>query len=148
MELTVKRFMQTQTETLGKLFIGEDFQCYTLEDIARVEKVKGKTRIPAGKYRIEKRTVGGTVKKYRERFGSKHYMLWLQDVPNFEYILIHVGNYKEDTEGCLLVGSGVNVREKNSYITHSTEAYLNLWKKVDSAFNDNELVFIEIFDEV
>ncbi len=148
MELTVKRFMQTETETLGKLFIGEDFQCYTLEDIAQVEKVKGKTRIPAGKYRIEKRKVGGTVKKYRERFGNDHYMLWLQDVPNFEYILIHVGNYKEDTEGCILVGSGVNVREKNSYITHSTEAYLSLWKKVDKAFSNNEFVFIEIFDEV
>jgi hypothetical protein len=148
MKLTLKRFVQTQTETLGKLYVNDSFQCYTLEDIARPEKVKGKTRIPTGKYIIEKRKVGGTVKKYRERFGEDHYMLWLQDVPNFLYILIHVGNYKEDTEGCILVGSGVNIREKNSYITYSVKAYLDLWKMVDYAFSDGQTVYIEIFDEV
>ena len=52
MNLTLKRFEETNAATLGKLHIDDEFQCYTLEDGHRDIKVAGETRIPAGKYSL------------------------------------------------------------------------------------------------
>ena len=40
-------------------------------------------------------------------------MLWVRDVPGFEYILIHTGNTDEHTSGCLIVGDS---QENNTII--------------------------------
>ena len=59
MELIVLRFSSESDSTHGLLFentsMGKRFLCYTLEDEARVLKVRGETRVPAGKYKIELR---------------------------------------------------------------------------------------------
>lgn len=88
--------------TLGSLYINDVRICDTLEDQLREQflqpvtawKVKGETAIPAGRYRI--------VMRQSPRFGRV--LPWLQDVPGFEWILIHAGNKSADTEGCILVG--------------------------------------------
>ena len=57
MELIVLRFSSQEDSTSGILFEKTDiklrFLCYTLEDEARVLKVKGETRVPEGTYEIE-----------------------------------------------------------------------------------------------
>ena len=109
MKLEVLRYKSADDFTLGALFeLKEDgsreFMCYTLEDEHRDEKVMSETRIPAGEYEIKLRTVGGFNDKYSRRFKDIHKgMLWLQDVPNFKWVLIHCGNTDEHTAGCLLV---------------------------------------------
>lgn len=88
--------------TLSKLFLGTEFICDVLEDQVREIpgrpvsewKVHGATAIPAGTYEIELRQSG--------RFGPD--TMTLLDVPGFQYIRVHSGNYSEDTEGCLLPG--------------------------------------------
>ena len=63
------------------------------------------TCIPEGEYEIKLRTVGGFNERYTKKYPTMHRgMLWLQDVPGFEYILIHQGNTDEHTSGCLIVG--------------------------------------------
>ena len=96
MELEVLRFSSQKDSTNGILFDvteGRKFLSYTLEDEYRKEKVAGETRIPAGTYKITLRTTGGFHGRYEKKYGQMHKgMLWVRDVPNFEYILIHTGN--------------------------------------------------------
>ena len=46
---------------------------------------------------------------YCEPYSSPKYpnVYEVKDVPNRSYILLHIGNYAKDTEGCILVGLGV-----------------------------------------
>lgn len=57
-------------------------------------KIKGKTCIPRGRYRI--------VLSFSHRFGKL--LPEVRDVPGFVGIRFHGGNTAEDSEGCILVG--------------------------------------------
>ena len=94
--------------------------CYTLEDEFRVKKVSGETRIPAGTYELKLRTEGPLNSRYAVRFNDIHEgMIWLQDVPNFNWIYLHSGNDDDDTVGCILVGSYLRLhRVLNSRATY------------------------------
>ena len=109
MKLKVIRYHSTEDYTLGMLLNvskGVEFLAYTLEDEHRDVKVKGETRIPAGRYQVTLRTEGGFHSKYSEKYKEMHKgMLWLRDVPGFEYILIHTGNTDEHTAGCLFISA-------------------------------------------
>ena len=71
-ELKLLRFKATGDATLGKLYLNEEFECYTLEDEHREVKVDGETRIPAGRYKLVGRPYGGFYKRYKERFKPWH----------------------------------------------------------------------------
>lgn len=119
------------------------FPCTTLEDENRAIKVAGETRIPAGIYQIKLRTEGGMVRRYRERFGHQG-MLWLQDVPNFEYVYIHIGNDDEDTAGCILVGRTMDTDKFT--IGTSRITYCEVYDRVIAYLNEGEEVWISISD--
>ncbi len=106
MTITLQRLRSDSTATSGFLSINGKVVCFTLEDAFHVAKIIGGTRIPSGTYEIKLRDVGGLTQKYLEKYGSSfhHGMLWLQDVPDYEYVYIHVGNTHKHTEGCILVG--------------------------------------------
>jgi hypothetical protein len=151
MKLRVIRFSSEEDSTSGLLFDvtdGVKFLCYTLEDEYRPmeEKVITETRILEGTYRITLRTVGGIHNKYKDRFSDIHKgTLWVRDVPNFEYILIHCGNTDEHTAGCLLVGDTQvnNQIEKDGYIGKSTQAYRRIYPPIAKALEDGKEVTIE-----
>ena len=152
MKLQVLRFNSKSDSTNGLLFDitnGVNFLCYTLEDERREEKVMSETRIPAGVYSIRLRTVGGTHSRYSKKYGSMHRgMLWLQDVPNFQWILIHTGNTDEHTAGCLILGDSQenNTLVKNGFIGKSTQAYKRIYPPIAAALENNEEVTIEYID--
>ena len=58
MKLEVLRISSQKDSTSGLLFevtdVGRNFLCYTLEDEARVLKVKGETRIPSCGFKSER----------------------------------------------------------------------------------------------
>ena len=99
MDVELLRYAHGKNDTLGILRIDGEFQCYTLEDEFRVQKVHGETRIPAGRYKLGLRHSP----KFSPVYG--HDVVWIMDVPGFEFILIHTGNTEADTDGCPLVGS-------------------------------------------
>ena len=149
MQLEVVRFSSGIDSTNGALFDITDgrrrFLCYTLEDEHRDEKVAGETRIPAGEYPITFRRIGGFHDKYASRFRTIHKgMLWVRDVPNFEYILIHCGNTDDDTSGCLLLGdTQENNQEKpEGFVGHSTRSYFRVYPYIASALERKEEVTI------
>lgn len=133
MECLVLRFSSQHDDTLGLLFIDDAFQCFTLEDEKRSAKIFGETRIPEGRYKITLRDTGGFHNRYLSRYGRQFHkgMLWVRDVPGFEYILIHVGNDDDDTAGCLLVGQTAQTNKgKDGFIGASRPAYKNMYPKV------------------
>ena len=149
MELFALRISTGDESTLGILHDVTgfpEFQCYVLEDQPQEVKVAGETRIPAGRYQIKLRNEGGMTKRYAKRFPWHKGMLWLQDVPGFTFIYIHVGNKDDDSDGCLLVGDGQisNVMERGQ-ITNSVSAYTRLYNRIVKAM-ETEDVFIEIED--
>lgn len=144
MEIKVLRYSDNGESTLGLVFIDGEFQCYSIEDEERTKKVWGETRIPEGRYEVKLRTEGGHHIRYSKRFGAVHKgMLHVTDVPNFQYILIHIGNDDDDTAGCLLVGNVANNNNlENGFIQGSTTAYLQLYEKVSDAIIHGEQVHI------
>lgn len=149
MELEVLRFSSQKDSTNGILFDitngKRTFLCYTLEDEHRDDKVAGETRIPSGTYNITLRTVGGFHGRYEKKYGEMHKgMLWVRDVPNFEYILIHTGNTDEHTAGCLLVGDSqqANFGSSDGFVGSSTQAYKRIYPSIAKALEEKELVTI------
>ena len=153
MELEVLRFSSQKDSTNGILFDvtggKRQFLCYTLEDEFREDKVAGETRVPSGTYKVTLRTVGGFHGRYDKKYGEMHKgMLWVRDVPNFEYILIHTGNTDEHTAGCLLLGDSqqANFGNSDGFVGSSTQAYKRVYPSVAKALEENEKVKITYID--
>lgn len=147
MEIELRR-LGMKNATLGILSIDDIFQCFVLEDVYRTVKVYGRTRVPAGRYPIKFRKEGGFHQKYQKLFPQMHKgMLQLMNVPDFEYILIHIGNTEDDTAGCLLVGLEA-LYVDTATIGQSKNAYLKIYPVIANALEKDEDVCITIYDEV
>jgi len=106
-ELVLQRRATVKATTLGRLSLDGVHQCDILEDAIRETvpggvpvsewKIKGRTAIPAGRYRLE--LVNSPA------FGPD--TLSLVAVPGFSLIRIHSGNDDEHTDGCLITGTAV-----------------------------------------
>ncbi|MDR0757212.1 MAG: DUF5675 family protein [Tannerella sp.] len=117
MELKLQRRFLGRGYTIGSLSIDGAYFCDTLEDAdrgltqampaeeIRRRKVAHETAIPTGTYRV---TVNLSPAKRRM-------LPRLLDVPGFSGILIHRGNTKNDSSGCILVGENkVKGKDLNS----------------------------------
>ena len=146
MKLQVVRTQFGKDATNGLLFIDGVFECYTLEDQYQSVKVMHETCIPEGTYDIKFRKTGGFHAKFSAKFKNAHYgMLHIQDVPGFEYILIHTGNWESQTSGCLLVGDtqqDLDVSDKG-FIGASVNAYKRMYSKVANQLLQGKKVTIE-----
>ena len=146
MKLQVVRTQLGKDATNGLLFIDGLFECYTLEDQYQAVKVMHETCIPEGTYPIKLRTVGGFHTRYKAKYPELHRgMLWIQDVPGFEYILIHQGNNDEHTSGCLIVGDSQQDLDVNfnGMVGSSANAYKKLYPKVSAQLLAGNEVTIE-----
>ena len=146
MEIKVIRTQFGKDATNGLVFINNLFECYSLEDQYQTQKVMHETCIPEGKYEIKLRTVGGFNERYTKKYPTMHRgMLWIQDVPGFEYILIHQGNTDEHTSGCLIIGDTQQDLDVsfNGMVGSSANAYKKLYPKVSGAILAGEKVTIE-----
>lgn len=104
---------------MGDLSVNGRFECFTLEDLERQKKIPGETAIPKGTYQI--------LLTMSPRF---HRVLpLLVNVPGFDGIRIHPGNTDKDTEGCILVGTGI----VNGALTSSRVAFDRLYLKLVNA---------------
>ena len=158
MKYEVLRVSSGNDSTSGLLFEIDrgkrTFLAYTLEDEQRDVKVWGETRIPAGTYKLKLRTEGGFHSRYVGKYGDFHKgMIWVQDVPGFEYILWHTGNTDEHTAGCLIVGNTQtnNRIAKDGFIGSSVDAYKFVYPRVAEAIlsgQDVEVTYIDYDGDV
>ncbi len=133
-EMELVRIAKQNTYTIGHLYLEKERNkaghpvfgklCDTLEprwrDYAHGKrKVKGKSAIPEGRYRVELAP-------------SEKFRRWLPAllfVPQFRGIRIHAGNTADDTEGCILVGVNTakgEVRESQKWLD---ELMRQLWAR-------------------
>lgn len=135
MRLKLLRDMHVANATLGKLFVDGVFECYTCEDIERIDgpKIHGETAIPRGTYRA--------IVNRSARF--KRDLPLLLNVPNFVGIRIHPGNTPADTEGCILPGR----RRSDRAVMESRVAFDALFAKIRDAIAAGEDVEIEVVGE-
>ena len=147
MKLQVIRTQFGEDATNGLLYIDGVFECYFLEDEYRDVKVMHETCIPEGKYEIKFRDVGGFHSKYLARYGKEFHkgMLHVQNVPMFEYILLHQGNTDEHTSGCGIIGDTQQDLDVNfnGFVGSSKVAYKKMYPKVRDALLNKEKVTIE-----
>ena len=151
-KLEVLRVSSDSDSSSGLVFDitnGRKFLCYSLEDEYRNDKIMHETRVPAGTYQIKLRKEGGFNARYTKKYGNFHKgMLHVQDVPGFEYILIHTGNTDEHTSGCLIVGDSQenNQLMKNGFIGKSVQAYKRIYTPIAEALEKGEEVTITYVD--
>lgn len=151
MELTLKRLIDSHDDTSGIIYINGKAFCFTLEDTFRHKKEYGLTRIPAGRYKILLRKGSPMAERYLRNHDTDG-MLWLQDVPGFTYIYIHIGNNDEDSEGCILVGTQLQfsiLQTENRLeqrVIDSRSLYIALHKMLAPKFIAGEDVYITIID--
>ena len=146
MKLEVLRFNSGTTFTSGLLFDTTDnvrsFLCYTMEDQYNPTKIYGETRIPAGTYKLTLRAEGGFHNRYSRKYSDKpnwhQGMIYVNNVPNYEYILWHVGNSPIDTKGCLLLSK----TQKDAFGGASRAAYEEVYPVVRDAILSGEEVTV------
>lgn len=161
MRLELYRYSSQKDSTLGLLFLvndetnHKDFLCYTLEDEKRETKVYGETRIPEGTYQIKYRKEGGYFAKYKKRFPDIHNdergVLHITNVPNFKYILLHIGNSDDDSDGCILLANVVSQNiTKDGFLGQSTDCYKRVYPIIADVLDSQKQLSIKIinFEEI
>lgn len=141
MELRLRRIALKEEYTIGKLYIDGTYFCDVLEPPTRdlnkngvfdngETKVMNDTAIPFGTYNV--------IVNRSPRF--KRDLPRLLNVPDFDGVLIHRGNTKNDTSGCILVGEN-KVKGK---VVNSTPYEIELVKRCKAALSNNEQIIIEV----
>lgn len=152
MELKVKRKAKRETYVIGDLSIDEVFFSNTLEDTDRgltsdmsdeeikEIKQKGITAIPTGRYKVVMNVQSPKFSKYKQYEFCKGYLPRLVDVPGYEGVLIHIGNYPKDTDGCILVGKNT----VKGAVMESTATFKKLYDILKNADEAGEGIYITI----
>ena len=77
------------------------------------------------------------------RFQSPHLgyeVFMLKDVPSHDYILIHIGNYNHESEGCILIGTGIgNKLDGGKMICDSKKAF-NAFMKMQEGIDSFHII--------
>lgn len=148
--ITARRFSSTEEDTISSVYINEDVKprYYFMEDAKREFKIPGKTRIPAGLYQLDyRRELTGLTQRYKAdgRLKGFEWHVEIKDVPGFSNIYIHVGNDKEDTEGCPLIGFGYDTTTR--IVSRSVDAYNDFLSLINPLLKGGKKVVIRIIDE-
>ena len=154
MILEVLRISSQKDSTSGILFDITDnkrkFLCYTVEDEYRATKVMHETRIPAGVYQLTLRSEGGFHSRYISKYGADWHrgMIYVNNVPGFEYILWHTGNTDESTSGCLILGDSQtsNLVQADGFVGSSVNSYKKVYPIVRDAILSGEKVLVKYVD--
>lgn len=121
--------------TMGELRIDKfNFSCYCLERPGPDTTTPNlRKRIPIGIY---------NVKKHITRLNGKLgwvFVLFNENVPASRYILIHIGNFPKNTDGCILLGTS----KGNNSVHNSTSAIKQFYGLFENIAFDKIKVQIE-----
>lgn len=135
MEIKLTRIAKKDGYTIGRMAIGGQYFCDTLEPQWR--NLKGGERKMPGRTAIGEGTYPVVITK------SPRFCRWLPllvGVPQFSGIRIHAGNTAEDTEGCILVGWN----RLKGRLVNSRSALTLLMNRMVEALAKGEKIVIEV----
>lgn len=145
MEIVNKRVAETKDSTLGVLFVDNKPFGFVIEDEQREVKIKGETRILAGKYKLAiKKEKTPLTLKYQKKYDWFKYHIELLDVPNFSSIYIHIGNFEYDTDGCQIIGEQAYIAKGNFANKYSTKCFKRFYELVYPLLEKEEEIYYEI----
>ena len=116
--LLIIRDTFTEVSTIGNLYLDGEWLCDTLELPYR-DNQRSISCIPAGQYKVRLRTA-------RESATRDYLHLLIEDVPNRDFVLVHIGNSARDSRGCILVGIGT----EQDFVKNSRLAMELLMKEI------------------
>lgn len=156
-ELSLERLYATNEATIGVFKeVTPSFRSllgFVCEDQPQKgPKIKGETRIPAGRYRLVLNKVETDLtNKYRAKYPWFKWHIMLENVPNFVGIYIHIGNDDDDTDGCLLMGDILNnitlAKNAKQMIQESTLCYERFYKTYVPLLEANTPIYLTVTDE-
>ena len=124
MRIEVRRHFYTDYSTISEVFLDGKLFSYGLEPAARETDVKPRA-IPAGTYDLTIR--------WSQRFNRL--MPHVENVPGFDGVLIHWGNYPRDTEACLLLGNSKSL----NFVGNSRAAFDSFYAKLLEAHDQGPI---------
>lgn len=142
MRIIVKLLKENSDSTTSEVFLDGVKSFYSIEDEAREVKIKGETRVPSGVRNLALRfspkfsneylaNPDGSFQIVRAKTASNeqkvtwkpHQLIWVKDVPDFEYVLVHWGNTDDDTDGCLVIGMSIGKVGEQDAVLQSRACY-------------------------
>ena len=141
MEIVVTRKYRKEGYCIGEMAIDGVRFCDTLEpedrgldssmsaEEIKNRKIMGKTAIPVGRFKVRMDVVSPRLGKRPSYAFCDGKLPRLVGVPGFKGVLIHIGNWKEDTGGCILVGRNV----KKGGVLYSTQTFRMLYEILSKA---------------
>lgn len=154
MKISLKRIYTNNQYTIGHLYVDGTYVCDSIEDAdrglkdsmtldeIRAKKIKDKTAIPQGNYKVTMNVISPRFSKkkyYKDFCGGR--LPRITSVKGFDGVLIHIGNTDKDSSGCLIVGYN---KEKGK-VLNSKEAFEKLYRMLDSANRNGEKIDIKIY---
>lgn len=130
MKLTLVRINYNDKTTIGRLYINNEFFCYTLEDRVRPKGVKvySETAIPSGIYKV--------IVSYSPKF--KKLLPEILNVPMFSGIRMHGGLNANSSAGCVILAK--ELVDENNVRGNMTE---ELIKKLQSKKEEHSIEIID-----
>ena len=131
-DIIINRTSQNSQSTLGTFSIpSHNFNGFILERPGPDTTTRNmRKRVPIGVYKVKwhKTTLNRSL--------GKAFVLFNDDVPADRYILIHIGNYPKDTDGCILLGSS----KGKDFVGNSTSTIFAFYK----LFENSDLTKIRV----
>lgn len=154
MKLLLDRRWKKPSYTIGEFFINGVKYSETCEDkdrglkdsmtLAQIKSLKiyGQTAIPTGTYKIDMGTVSPkySLKPWYNQHCYGGRMPRVIGVKGFEGVLIHPGNSKDDTCGCILLGRNT----VKGQVTSSKAYFFALYKQMRAAYERGEEIELTI----
>lgn len=146
MEILQKRVKRGKNSTLSILYVNGKKRGFVLEDKDRdlhstmtleaikATKVHSETAIPTGRYKVS----------LRESPTFKRIYPWLLDVPGFQYIYFHKGNWIRNTKGCLLPGASWGWDNGEYCVRDSKGVFDPVYKEITEALASKQEVWYTI----
>ena len=147
--IKVQRYSFAKDWTLSRYFVQGQLTGFGVEDEIRAVKVHGETAVPFGTYSLGYRQSPKFSSSfyYNDDFNKliekkdylklanksgwrAHDLIWVKDIPNFMYVLLHWGNTDDDTDGCYIVGNKVGIIKGQEGVLESRNNYMKMYPKV------------------
>jgi len=152
MDICIERRYFCDDYTIGRLLVNGSYFCDTMEpadrgldasmkvtDI-RAAKAAGATAIPTGHYVLVMNVVSPRLREQKAyRFCNGLVPRFLL-VPGFDGVLIHAGNFPEDTKGCVLVGRNL----VKGQLLDSAITFRRLYERLKQADSRGESLLVEV----